>query len=197
MLIAFLGIPILLADLYGGFVGINAFPACDNIVPFPLSSSGFIGCIGVTSFFFNFYPPVGQSDVSTGGWGDFNPGFSAPSLAGCEAILNAGNASHPSFATCAGVIGTAAAVDAQQLFSYVPVGNLELFHCFDGEWRTSALGAKDNFREIRPGCQKESDVDFYVYHVCSHPRTYVRVDSSFEPPWKRRRLSYDGGRLLR
>ena len=113
MLVAFLGIPILLAVEYGGFIGINEFPSCVNAV---LTPAGPIGCLGFTNFFFNFYPPRAQSDVLQGSWGVFNPGFSVPGLTACKGLIAGVEAglipsNNTQYPVCLRAVGAAVAVD--------------------------------------------------------------------------------------
>ena len=126
MLIAFLGLPIMLGIMYGGFIGINEFPLCDQ---FRLEGSTPTGCVGIGKPFFNFYPPVGPSDVGEGGWQAWSDqvagvDFSPAAIGFCQSITNTSAVPPATLAGCLTLLGTADAVDTQELFNYVPLGML-------------------------------------------------------------------------
>ena len=126
MLVAFLGIPIVLQELYGGIIGFNEYPICDNGVPtvgLPPIPPFVSNCVSRSTPYFNFYPPGGLSDVQKGGFANFFPPlWSEAALNQCK--IDIFTKPKNETVTCQKLVGLAVALDKNAAASYVPIGML-------------------------------------------------------------------------
>ena len=151
MLVAFLGIPIVLQELYGGIIGFNEFPVCKNgKVPVNTTGSALTAgnCVSKLTPYFNFYPPGGASDVQKGGFTDFSPQLGELAINTCKGAI-AAVPNLPEDHPCRGLVGLAVALDTNPASNYVPIGMLSfaIALCVSGlqvHWAQRIISAKSD-----------------------------------------------------